>query len=88
MFTNAQMAKLVGVCSGLKWMTPEQFQKLKAAISDGPEACIRQLANSDARFVRIAANSVLRDRGLPARPLIDDWAPHIAEFTQQSADTD
>ena len=62
--TRNQIAQLSAMFGNVRTIQPEHFDRLKAALSPLPVRSLEKLADSDARFVNTAANSLLCDRGI------------------------
>ena len=62
--TGRQLAHLGLAYSRLDTITIENFKRLKGCIENLDTEALEQIADSNVRFVRTAANSLLVDRGI------------------------
>jgi hypothetical protein len=66
-FSSAQIQQLVKAYSGIKTITTEGADKLRALLKRASDKDLIQLAQSDAPFVRTVAWNICRERGLDWR---------------------
>lgn len=75
--TPTQVSQLVAAYANVRTCSVENFAKMKAILSGLPNRSLESLADSDARFVNTAANSILVDRGVRT---IDAKIDHAARI--------
>jgi hypothetical protein len=72
---------LTAAYSGIRTCSVENFAKMKAVLANMPNRELEAIADSDARFVNTAANSVLVDRGVRT---LDHKIDHAARVIAKS----